>query len=479
MRARMPSLMKIFAAATLAWWPLAASAQETLAIVAGRAVRAAAPDAGVSSGESSLSEQLDAAARGQAASTRAAADGGTPSTEPSLSEQMDAAAGKPVPSAAGASPQTASRGFFQSLNPDIAVIATGAAGFSQRAPLLLAGDDPDLKGSLYEKSAGITLQELEVAFQSIVDPYFRADVFLTIPNLNGLEVEEAFLTTTSLPALQVKAGVFRSAFGRQNGMHLHVQDFVERPLINAAYLGTDGLRPPGAQLSWLLPVPFFLQLVGEVFSVAAPDVPPPGSYPHLPSFGGGQRTDLTYAGELKFFLPPWESVSIFGGLNVATGVSPGLVQGDTTIHQGARTMLYGVDLYVKYKPPNQAVTYFSLAWTTEYILRTIGSTPTEDGLTDGGLYTQLVMQIARRWFVGLRQDLLGVPSSDLQPLTSRTTLDLTFYPSEFSKLRGSVQYDAVDSQAPIIQQLSLYHVNNFAAYIQFEVAIGAHGAHKF
>src|SRR5262249_42896571 len=129
----MPSLIKIFAAATLAWWPLAASAQRTLTIDAGRAVRAAAPDAGVPSVEPSLSEQLDAAARGKAAPPSAAADGGTP--------------------------QTASGGFFQSLNPDIAVIATGAAGFSQRAPLLPAGDDPDLKGSLVEHSAGITLQE--------------------------------------------------------------------------------------------------------------------------------------------------------------------------------------------------------------------------------------------------------------------------------------------------------------------------------
>src|SRR5262249_13720999 len=229
MRARMPSLMKIFAAATLAGWPLATSAQRTLAIGAGRAILATAPDAGVPSFEPPLSQQLDAAARGQAAATGAVADGGTPSTEPSLSEQLDAAAGKPVPSAgvpAATSPQIASRGSFQSLNPDIAVIVTGAAGFIPAAPLLPTVSLPDLKGSLTEHSAGITLQELELAFQSIVDPYFRADVFLTIPNLNGLEVEEAFLTTTSLPALQVKAGVFRSAFGRQNGMHLHVQDFV-------------------------------------------------------------------------------------------------------------------------------------------------------------------------------------------------------------------------------------------------------------
>ena len=63
----------------------------------------------------------------------------------------------------------------------------------------LAGDDPKLKGGSSERPAGFTLQELEVAFQAVVDPFFRADVFLTIPNLKELEVEEAVVTTTSLP----------------------------------------------------------------------------------------------------------------------------------------------------------------------------------------------------------------------------------------------------------------------------------------
>src|SRR5499427_9389912 len=303
---------KILALVSVACWHVAVFAQPMPANGGGagqdRGV-AARTGAGVATADAgmpvpTLTDQLDAAARRPIASAASAPDGGT--LEPSLSDQLDAAAGKPVP-ATGAPPPAAAAAeggsrFFQSLNPDISVILTGAAGYGQRAPLFLAGGDPDLKGGTSDHSAGITLQELEVAFQSIVDPYFRADVFLTIPNMSGLEIEEAFLTTTSLPEIQIKAGIFRSAFGRQNGMHLHVQDFVQRPLINAAYLGFDGLRPPGVQVSWLLPFPFFLQLIGEVFSVAAPDIPPPGSYPHLPSFGGGQRTDLTYAGELKLFL---------------------------------------------------------------------------------------------------------------------------------------------------------------------------------
>src|SRR5262249_43543650 len=309
--------------------------------------------------------------------------------------------------------------------------------------------------------------ELELAFQSIVDPYFRADVFLTLANLGSVEIEEAFLTTTSLQSLQVKAGVFRSALGRQNGMHLHVQDFVQRPLINAAYLGTDGLRPPGVQVSWLLPLPLFVQLVGEAFSSSAPNTSAaPRTLQPLPSFGGGRRTDLTYTGELKFFLPSSESVSVLGGLNFATGLSPGRAFGETTIHRDARTFLYGADLYVKYKPPNQAVTYFSIAWTTEYFARKIASTASDNGLTDGGMYTQLVMQFARRWFFGFREDLLGFPSSSLQPRAWRTVLDLTFYPSEFSKLRGSVGYEVLDSEAPRVQELSLLHVNSFSAYLQ-------------
>jgi hypothetical protein len=408
-------------------------------------------------------------------------DGGTPApTEPSLAEQLDAAA-PTEPSAAAL--QSGFRGF-QSLNPDISVILTGAAGLSQRAPLRLAGDDPDLKGATSDRSAGITLQELELGFQSIVDPYFRADVFLTIPNARGVEIEEAFLTTTSLPSIQVKAGIFRSAFGRQNGMHLHLQDFVRRPLINASYLGTDGLRPPGVQLSWLLPLPTFVQLTAEVLSVAPPDLPVDPQTPQpLSTFGGGRRIDLTYAGELKFFVPPSESLSAAGGLSVATGRSPGLIEEGVPSYQGARSVLYGTDLYVKYKPPNQAVTYFSLAWTTEYFLRTVAGTPgAEIGnntLTDGGLYTQLVVQIARRWFLGAREDLLGLPASDLQSRTWRTAFDVTFFPSEFSKLRGYVEYEVPDRDARRIQQLSLSPVTNLALFLQFEVAIGAHGAHKF
>ena len=140
----------------------------------------------------------------------------------------------------GAASTTGGRGF-QSLNPDISAIIDLAGGwFSDDAGTTKSGDDP--------QSTGVKVQEVELALQQVVDPYFRADIFLTIPNLSGLEVEEAFLTTTQLPGnFQIKAGIFRAGLGRQNAQHLHLQDFPRRPALNAQLLGVDGLRSPGSR----------------------------------------------------------------------------------------------------------------------------------------------------------------------------------------------------------------------------------------
>ena len=74
--------------------------------------------------------------------------------------------------------------------------------------------------------------------------------------------------TTSLPAnLQIKAGTFRSQVGRNNTQHLHEQNFTRRPLMTALLFGVDGFRGPGAQLSVLLPLPWFATLYGEAFSI--------------------------------------------------------------------------------------------------------------------------------------------------------------------------------------------------------------------
>jgi hypothetical protein len=124
---------------------------------------------------------------------------------------------------------------------------------------------------------------------------------------------------------------------------------------------------------------------------------------------------------------------------------------------------------VKYKPPNQAITYFSLAWQSEYMLRELEGPETR---RDGGLYSQVVMQFARQWFLGVRADLLGIPRSSVQNRVTRASASLTYATSEFARIRAYVEREWND-------QAGLSPQDNTAAYLQIELAIGAHGAHAF
>jgi len=444
-------------------------------------------------------EQPDGGSPGQAAPADAGQD------DEALKRELEKALGKDAAAAAasgqapsstqapasatgGAAPPAPLFRGAQSLNPDISAILDAEGGYQRRPLQFLNGDDPVLRAEEGKKALGFAVQEVELALSAIVDPYFRGDVFLTVPNLDGLEVEEVFATSTSLPwNLQLKGGSFRSAFGRQNGQHLHVQDFTRRPLINAAFLGADGLRGPGAQLSWLAPLPFYLTFYAEAFSIGAPEEPAAGTTlaPPVATFGGGEPHDLTYAAEAKAFFPFGDEWSVYLGLNGATGVSPGLFQpadtGVTVFGANRRSYLVGTDLYVKWKPPNVASGYSSVAWQTEAVWRHLDDAGDLPGGWDGGLYSQVVVQLARRWFLGVRGDVLGIPTSSALGQTLRGSASVTFQMSEFARVRAylEAEHNGSGPSAPGLSLASVQPGDAVAAFLQLEISIGAHGAHPF
>jgi hypothetical protein len=272
--------------------------------------------------------------------------------------------------------------------------------------------------------------------------------------------------TTALPAgLQLKAGVFRSAAGRQNEQHLHVQDFSLRPLLNQAYLGVDGLRAPGAQLSWLLPVPFFLRLTVEALSVPSGEDPAEN-----PTFGGSVASSPTLLGNLKTFVALAESWSLMLGATGATGHAPaaGFTPEAGQVGNGPRSLLAGGDLYLKYMPPNRVASYVAIALQSEYFLRRIAAEGGAPAQVDAGFYAQLVAQFARRWHAGLRFDQLGLPASDTVRKGARHSVMVMFTPSEFSRVRLQGEREKVDLGGPVYEALLL-----------LEFSIGAHGAHPF
>src|ERR1035437_9167748 len=106
-----------------------------------------------------------------------------------------------------------------STNPDIGVVADFQSSYI----------------STGKKKVDAYLNETEVSFKSVVDPYIRADFFVSfsrdpVTHNYGVNVEEGYLTTLALPyKLQLKAGKFKEAVGRINPTHAHALPFVDLP----------------------------------------------------------------------------------------------------------------------------------------------------------------------------------------------------------------------------------------------------------
>src|SRR5947208_6405114 len=91
----------------------------------------------------------------------------------------------------GALPVYGAAAASKIFNPDMAVIGDflGAAGTNRVQPDPFGpGDHPN----------ALSLHESEAAFQAVVDPYARADFFISFGE-EGVGVEEGFITLTSLP----------------------------------------------------------------------------------------------------------------------------------------------------------------------------------------------------------------------------------------------------------------------------------------
>ncbi|MFO1520000.1 MAG: hypothetical protein U1F57_10115 [bacterium] len=326
-------------------------------------------------------------------------------------------------------------GTASKLIPDISVIGTFAGGYFSKDPVGDVGVDPN--------RTGFTFQELELALQGVVDPYFRYDAFLSFHE-DGVEIEEGYFTTLSgLPkGLQFRGGKFRVPFGRQNPKHLHAWNFADNMLVNKYLFGPDGDKELGVEMSYLFPTPFFLQFQGT-FTNGTNDT----------SFGGKRKQDFLYQGRVSTSVDLTDTLTMLLGGSFAFGFN------DTG--RGNETNMFGGDFYLKWKPSARQ----SLSWQTEYIGRREQVPGTT--MTDGGLYSYLDYQFLKRWHAGLRYDQVGIPSG-LVAREYRLTPAITFQPTEFSQIRLQYEYDKATNQDPV-----------HAAILQFMFSLGVHGAHQF
>ncbi|MBN1606434.1 MAG: hypothetical protein JW940_07355 [Polyangiaceae bacterium] len=353
----------------------------------------------------------------------------------------------------------AASGRLASLNPKMSLILdTGLAWFGRADHLTQGGHAMD--------DNGLWLQGLEFAATASVDPFFRFDLAF---QLTEAEIEEAYLTTLALPVgLQARAGMMSAAFGRQNPLHLHFWNFVNPPLSHTRFLSAEQLRGPGAELSMLMPLPWYLTLTGQAFGTTEELGFASASFGTSEMNASGRiggPEDFLYVLRMENFFelsPDW---SLLSGLSEALGQSPWVPDG--------RTYLHGGDLYLKWRPISSGQGEYALGLTLEYVLR---DTRVPGGrLRDHGGYAELDALVTKRWMAGLRFDTTRrwegiVPDPQVIPgKQTRGSASIAFLPTHFSKLR--LQGDILRDRA--------HGGWGWASFVQAEVSAGEHGAHKF
>ena len=139
-------------------------------------------------------------------------------------------------------------------------------------------------------SPALEMHESEASFQAVVDPYARADFFISFGE-EGVDLEEGFATLTELPGeLLTRVGKMRAAFGKVNTLHNHVLPWTDRPLVtNNLVGGEEGISDAGISVARLIPTgTVFLEATGQVFRGDSADV-----------FTSSERGDLSYVAHLR------------------------------------------------------------------------------------------------------------------------------------------------------------------------------------
>ena len=340
-----------------------------------------------------------------------------------IAEQMGAASPAPVQQRSSIS-----------SNPDIGLVGDFQAAYDSRG----------------KRNVDAYLNETEMSVQSVVDPYIRADFFISfsrdaITGKYGVNVEEGYLTTLALPfGLQLKAGKFKEAVGKVNPVHAHALPFIDLPNAFVNYFG-DGLNDEGASLSWLLPnKKFYQELTVQATS----------GMNESPTFKRGENNRFIYLGHLKNFFSLTDNATLELGLTGITGPND----------SSAITNMGAFDLTYKWKPV-KLNTYHSLAWQNEFFYN--NAKYAVGAHNSYGLYSMLEYQVAKRWFVTGRYDYAQKPY-DNRIVEQAYSVTAGWLATEFQKIEFEIKNTNVNVQSSYSQ-----------AWLRWIFVLGAHGAHQY
>jgi hypothetical protein len=284
------------------------------------------------------------------------------------------------------------------LNPEISVTGDVRAGIDRPGP----------------QTRPFVPREIEVGFQSALDPYSMTKVFTAFSE-EGVDVEEAYAYWSGLPGhFRLDVGKFRQQVGELNRWHLHALPEDEYPLVIQRYLGEEGLAAAGLSVYW--PLPFSgragtFEWYGQVTR---------GDNAVL--YADGRRP--AYLSQLSGF---WQLTrATFAQLSVTGlyGTNP-----DTSL----TTLLGAVAARYTWRPPERAK-YRELTLRTEvFALRRRFA---GQGATRLGGYADASWKLGSRLVAGVRVDWLESPEPMVSGHEWAVVPTLQYWQSEFVYLRA-------------------------------------------
>jgi len=240
----------------------------------------------------------------------------------------------------------------------------------------------------------------------------RADIFFAMHRHEGrLEPElcEAYVSFLKLvDGFSLKTGKIHVDFGKINKIHQHERPYMDQPAVITNFLGGHGLVGEGANLSYLLPLPFFLQLDAGAWQIPAHE-----HEPEETGVTGLTGTDGSPIGEI---LVPGECGNEFGfGNEAATariwssfslgnmselefGLSGAKGNGSHYTHHQDEAEVSGADITLKFWPST-----FKRIISQNEFLKLKRTVPVGE-LNRQGFYCYLGYQANKYWETGVRYD---------------------------------------------------------------------------
>ena len=370
------------------------------------------------------------------------------------------------------------------FNPALSLILSGTYGSLQRDPALPATGFAMNPPPAHEQ--GFNLGESELGISANVDPQFRGVATVSLLPAGGASVENAFVQTTALEnGLNLKFGRFFSGLGYLNEQHAHAWDFVDQPLVYAV-LWEDQLNEDGVQLKWLAPTDMFVEVGGEMGKGR--------SFPGTDNAKNGSGAGVLFAhfGDDIGVEQSWRAGLSYHQtrqVSAASNAVPNLAGATVSDSFTGTSKTAGLDFVWKYAPNGNFRERY-LKVQSEYFRRKLDGQLTYDtaaantadsyAIAQSGWYVQSVYQFMPTLRTGLRYDRLDPGAATVGALNagnviadyafnpSRITWMADYSPSEFSRIRLQFAHDNSRQGLPDNQ-----------LFVQYIMALGAHGAHQY